>query len=907
MYDPNQRSQNLPLLSAMREEELHELLRNAPPFPLRGPQHFGARHAAAPYRNFTQVELASRSAPTLPLSQPRSPSKLAACRSQGLRRLRTIANLVMTKSTSKGVLRSKPPTTMSSKHETSQRASSSVPSIWADAQNDLIEEDLRLSRDSLRLTQAFADLSTTMAHLEQQAQAPWSDTQVVFASPPVAISQALQISTTDAVDYEVCGPSSLPAFFPDSLAGEPSTPEITPLPPAPSSVPTTPPPKSRFREHPELVGPNLHSTPPSTPSARFRFFPGGDNLSQPSITSLGRQSDDLLRLAEPSSWTSRSPFRPLRPSAGHSFSTSSLVTTATSPSPLRPQRTSPEQKNRSNFMRWPGGRFSSGVAMDPDSPLKNAKLRARRASLASLGNLLHLGRGRDPENSSTTGQLQTSQSTVFSPSSDPFASRKPVNLLASRSAQVVGRLPPQEDPNDADISSSPGSHRRSHFRALPRLSINTTGLNSNRSSKGPDEYQLPQAANPFRYSWRPHFSRTSLSQASSSEPSHPSDLQGDKAARRSLWSTMGEDTTSGVAYGHESPDDHAHANETQPQTPSKGGLKRGRAMVRSMGELVNKPGLWLSNSFIETEPQLPLLSSHGQNSIRSPSSRTGEVPELLDDDVFNPTVIPRTPAPSLRTMKSFYFRSMRSLTSMRQRTRVGSLFENDRRHPAGANISRSGSGLQHSRVSTLRGSRRSRMSSISQLTSPDSETVDHALGLSFTGLPTPMPSGEFEQTVENGGGGDARGWNLLQTASPLCSPRHHFHSPPWLRSDQQEQSSEEAECSSGSPFGKKWWQLSRESLTTDASRPPNDHRKVSAFNVATSSTSPFSKSASGPAPRLRRLRDHDADNYLIDLEIASPTLDLLDDIDQIIATSSDFPAPPVRASTPPQSQWLPRA
>ncbi|KAE8229857.1 hypothetical protein CF326_g5159 [Tilletia indica] len=971
----------------MQQEELEELLRNTPPSPVRGPQHRGTRYdAAAPYRgspaNFAQMEPDSWSASAVdvsdtPLVQDRSPSKLTTRRSQGLRGLRTVASLVMSKTSSIGVLRSKLPTTPTSPtFESGQHASSSSTSNWANAQ---YETDLRISRDSLRLAQAFADLSATIglpqtppatmhhtspqstpnsggaysppsserplpAPHEQQEQDYWSNTQEATVSASVDSSQALQISTTDAVDSEATEPSSLPSFYPDSLAGNTSTAEITQLPTTPPSVPSSPP-KSRFREHPELLEPWQYSTPPSSPPARFRY---GDNFSQPSIASIGDmfESGELERPPEPSSFPPRLPFRLLRSGRGHSISTSSLLTSVTSPSPLRSTRASPEQKKRSNLMRgmdlprWAGGMFSSGHTMDSTSPLKISTMRKRRASLGSLGQMLSFGRGRCTEESSIPGHLQTARSMSFMRSNDtegssahfpaiaggkrsfkvwpfqqhddPFASQKPMTILPRRNAQARETMPQQDDPNDADLSSSsPGSEpfRRPHFKALPRLSISTTGFNL-RGSRGPDD-PLPQnefQGNPFRYSWMPHFGRSSFSQASSTEPTRPLGLPEDDTAQENQWPTAVEDMAPTVSQGPEYSDEQAGSCfqdvEAQPQTLSQGsGLKRGKAIIRSVGELVSKPGLWLSNSLVNTEPEGPAPLSQEQASIRtqfSMPSREGS--EVVINEVPESATVPETPAPSLRRMKGFYIRSVRSLASITQMNGIAGVGEEYQGPPPSSSARSNTSGIQRS---VLRGSRTSRRSSISHLTSPDSEMVANALGLSFASLPTAMPSGEYEQSVE-GDIDDPHGWNLLQTASPLCSPRHQLRRPSRTKTGRQQHrhSSEEVETSSGSRFGQKWTRISGESFATAASGLCNSLPRVSVFNVATSSS--YHADQSAPVPDPPRSSSIDLDYYRIDLDIASPTLDLIDEIDQIIAASSDFPLPPARATSSPHSQWLPR-
>ncbi|KAK0528776.1 hypothetical protein OC834_003929 [Tilletia horrida] len=997
----------------MDHDQLAHLLRNAPPFPSRIPQssarsrtsHGGPSHSLSHASLVTWSSSTSRGSRFPP--PPRSTAKLGSHRppQAGLRSFRSASSLKSTyKMTSKTMSTPslvKPPD-MPTHREHSETES-----------DDARAPAVRFSHDSLHLAQAYADFNNTM----DLPQAPFKPMQArpIAIHPPLATPQkflaALQpygerplptpngssepdaprsapfpptmpaqahqahhqevvVSTTDAIETDANVSPPVAAFFPDATTSRMHPMPATSSPPRPSVTPmananATPSgsTRSRFREHPELAEPWLRSVP-TTPTNKLRFFPHEENRSQPSIISLG-DSRSSAEIARDMPGGPRSPFRLLRSHRNQSVSTSSLLTLATSASPLRSAHASPEhrQQKKRNYimgakdvMKWMGGRHSSAALTTMSEPRAEAASneRKRRASLSSLSNLFGFGRSPSAEGPSNAtfattqaGPLRNGGSPEsptpksrfrvwpFQHDDDPFASHKPMTMLPGRKKDE-GDKPSfaYRKASEADVFASGtmpkiAKARWSYAKGLPRLSMGSIGVPLRDQRVGTDELPLrgEDSSSRHRLSWLPQFSRPSTS--SGAQPTLPRQTNAmqspaSEAAHGSAPADGGRDRKGFVATTT-----YHERHDAQPvRDASMSGLPR-----QVSGEVAREPGRWLSSS--------PKRSPHES----SPTMFHGSVATLISEAEYEARLASRialsgaapmgdardeqkkssTSAVSLRRMKSLCLRSAQSLSSLRHRAKADApplpQPQAQPQPPVAPNpLPRPENKWDAARPLHTFGtvhSRTSRVSSVSQIASPDSATMERLMGQSFASLPTPMPSSELDRTQD--GMADARGWSLLQTASPLCSPRHQTPRSgvsslgKWLPGQ------------SGQPS----WKVPME---LKAATPP-DHAhaakegaqgkdiaappKLAVYNLATSSAAhawkpDFLRSGTdGPAVAdgQRSQLDVSEFGYLIDIEIEDPRLDIFDQLDSIMAASSDFPEPPVRAEDTAalmgQSGWAP--
>ncbi|KAK0569258.1 hypothetical protein OC861_001073 [Tilletia horrida] len=558
------------------------------------------------------------------------------------------------------------------------------------------------------------------------------------------------------------------------------------------------PPRSRFRE--TDFDTDLCSAP-TTPNRHY--LPEASLESFPKVEAAN---------AVPQASRPRSAFRFLG-IGKNSYSTTSLA--STSYLPFRTTLSSSEDRNAlgaspqrpRKLSKWGAGRRASAVLSKLTS--SDAGERRRRASLTSLGQMLPFTRkpSQHPP-PSTLAPIVDPIASRLSGLEDPFAAASPMGPTSYKRMSVFNLE------NGADGRPMSELVRRRNASPLARLHIDVSAF-----------YARSHSDN-FRNSVAEEQPRSQLTEYSPH-------LDGGHRSLRETSATPGEAASvdthvcSVVNDALDEADGHGTHKESDDVYP-KGILPSQtiQRYPRSRAELESQPGLWLSNSPLKEDAAPSKASS-------SPCMPSTDGNVVLNGNYHH--------VDAERTRMQAFVHAAWSMQAAERNEPLPAPAIPQRAHEltGDRNNLTSGSGADLM-------TRNSSALSSQSLMSPDSDIVGDALGLSFTALPTPMPSTDLDRGTE----GSLGSWTLLQTASPLCSPRHH-----------QQQPSE----GSNEP---------RPEATLDAVVPMRPTRTPRSQIVRRLSCT-------------AELESETEELYQIDLEIGSPTLDLSTEFDNIMEAVSE--------------------
>ncbi|KAL9939903.1 hypothetical protein V8E36_001720 [Tilletia maclaganii] len=509
------------------------------------------------------------------------------------------------------------------------------------------------------------------------------------------------------------------------------------------------------------------------------------------------------------------------------------------------------------------------------------------------------------------------------PDDDPFASHLPFRILPRRKAASnkdhTDEPPcPAKDGGVESPATPPPSckPRRPYSKYLPRLSMGSIGLPSMsfHSRSTPDEGRLFSSSRGF-LPWRTQTSAPALAEFPPEPVLTPVEFHRMLNGASPSW--VGEPEIPSQMAGYEG----AACRDIDPMAtvPLAGSGSEYWSVCadseappsRSKEEVVYEPGLWFANSPIRDADD---MISAAATQVKVEAGKTDGANDVPAEDDYAATEearLRRISTVSRPPRDNSYARSRGN--SSTHETTFTAVTSAALQKSKFASTLRSRTS-ERPQISTL-----SRSQSRSNPTSPDEDEVFRALGRSFTALPTPIISRAPSTTGPKGMTEEAAAaWSLLQTASPLCSPWHH-------QQKQQPQTNEthtttvshfERDCDPRSAVSAGNTELEPVHASPKSCLPGGDcvqnepklsrslvqiptfsaraagtaasttrTNVVSVFNMATSMF-PF-MGRGGEEVRTPPVTATPPLRHRIEMDFSSPALDLLEDIENIIATTSE--------------------